>query len=773
MKRCPFISTMTALFSLIAGMAASSIAVAADVPASRFGEKELSDGWSFRRGGEEWKPVTVPHDWAITGPFHRTNDMQIVRIVENGETNATEKTGRTGSLPWVGTGEYRRRIELPKGAKWASLVFDGVMSEPEVFLDGRKIGEWKFGYSPFEVTLPHSGEVTVKVANRPKSSRWYPGAGIYRPVRLRWGQRIGVPSFGQTILTPDLSTVSVATELRNPEGAKVNVSYRVLDADGRCVADGQSPLKVKNAKPWSPESPVLYTLETVVSVSGETQDIVRERFGFRTISYGEDGFRLNGIKRKFKGVCLHHDLGPLGAAFSKDAFRRQVTLLKEMGCDSIRTAHNTPARGLLEVCDEMGMMVLAESFDSWRRAKCKNGYNLFFDEWWKRDIEQLVKLCRNHPSVIMWSVGNEISEQTTPNGAALYAEMQAYVHSLDAEKGRPVTAGASWMPHAIKSGFVAKMDVPAVTYRLPFYKAIHDASPNKGRMLGIESASTVSSRATYKFPVKVSDWALHPDGQSSGYDVEYCTWSNLPDDDWAMQDDNSWTIGEFVWTGFDYLGEPTPYDDYWPSRSSYFGIFDLAGLPKDRYWLYRSRWNTQSPTLHICPSHWNFKGREGKVTPVYVYTSYPSVELFINGVSQGRRSFDRTSRLDRYRLRWNDVRYAPGEVKTVAYDSSDRIVAEHTVRTAGAVDKVSVSSKRFGNLVFARMTLVDSNGNLVPDDDRTLAIKATGGLAFKAVCNGDPTSLEPFGVPRMKTFRGELVAIGEGVTGSFSASIVE
>ena len=386
MKRYPFISTMTALFSLIAGMEASSIAVAADVPASCFGEKELSDGWSFRRGGEEWKPVTVPHDWAITGPFHRTNDMQIVRIVENGETNATEKTGRTGSLPWVGTGEYRRRIEFPKGAKWASLVFDGVMSEPEVFLDGEKVGEWKFGYSPFEVTLPHSGEVTVKVANRPKSSRWYPGAGIYRPVRLRWGQRIGVPSFGQTILTPDLSTVSVATELRNPDGAKVNVAYRVLDADGRCVADGQSPLKVKNAKPWSPESPVLYTLETVVSVGGETQDIVRERFGFRTISYGEDGFRLNGIKRKFKGVCLHHDLGPLGAVFSKDAFRRQVTLLKEMGCDSIRTAHNTPARGLLEVCDEMGMMVLAESFDSWRRVKCKNGYNLFFDEWWKRDI---------------------------------------------------------------------------------------------------------------------------------------------------------------------------------------------------------------------------------------------------------------------------------------------------------------------------------------------------------------------------------------------------
>ena len=756
-----------------AAVVVSLSALSAEASASNYGEIELSDGWSFRRAGGQWRNVAVPHDWAIGEPFHRTNDMQVVRIVENGEEKATEKTGRTGALPWVGDGEYRIRVELPKGAEWAALVFDGVMSEPEVFLDGKKIGEWKFGYSPFEVQLPHSGEVTVKVMNRPRSSRWYPGAGIYRPVRLRWGRRIGIATFGQTILTHDMATVSVRTELRNPDGVRVDISHRVLDADGKCVSSGTSPLTVGNAKPWTPESPVLYTLETVVSAGGETLDVASERFGFRTVSYGEDGFRLNGVKRKFKGVCLHHDLGPLGAAFSKDAFRRQVAILKEMGCDSVRTAHNTPARGLLEVCDEMGLMVLAESFDSWRHAKCENGYNLFFDAWWKRDLEQLVRLCRNHPSVVMWSVGNEIREQTSKAGAALYAEMQEYVHSLDAERSRPVTAGASWMPHAIKSGFIAKMDIPAVTYRLPFYKAIHEASPNKGRMLGIETASAVSSRATYKFPVKVSDWALHPDGQSSGYDVECCTWSNLPDDDWAMQDDNPWTIGEFVWTGFDYLGEPTPYDDYWPSRSSYFGIMDLAGLPKDRYWLYRARWNTGSPTLHICPSHWNFKGREGEVTPVYVYTSYPSAELFVNGVSQGRRHFDRKSRLDRYRLRWNDVRYAPGEVKVVAYDESGRAAAEHSVRTAGAVAGVRTSSRRFGNLVFVRATLVDRDGNLVPDSDRILDLKTSGGLAFKAVCNGDPTSLEPFVRPRMKTFRGELVAVGEGPSGALSVTIAE
>ena len=735
------------------------------------GECELSQGWEFRRGNGEWTSVTVPHDWAISGPFDRTNDMQVVRIVENGEEKATEKTGRTGALPWVGTGEYRRRVEIPAGAAWASLVFDGVMSEPEVFLDGEKIGEWKFGYSPFEIVLPRSGLLAVKVSNRPRSSRWYPGAGIYRPVRLRWGGAIGVATDGQTILTPDLQTVVVTTELRNPGRADARVSYRVLDADGTCVASGASPLRVAGAKPWSPEAPVLYTLETTVSVGGVAVDVSRERFGFRTVEYDAGGFRLNGKRRAFKGVCLHHDLGPLGAAFSKDAFRRQVSILKDMGCDSIRTSHNTPARGLLEICDEMGMMVLAESFDSWREAKCENGYNLFFDKWWKRDLEQLVRLCRNHPCVVMWSVGNEISEQKTPAGAELYAEMQAFVHALDAGAGRPVTAGASWMPNAIASGFVAKMDIPAVTYRLPFYKAIHDASPNKGRMLGIETASTVSSRATYHFPVAVRNWAEHPDGQSSGYDVEHCTWSNLPDDDWAMQDDNPWTIGEFVWTGFDYLGEPTPYDDYWPSRSSYFGIVDLAGLPKDRYWLYRARWNDRSPTLHICPSHWNFAGREGMTTPVYVYTSYPSVELFVNGVSKGRRTFDRNSRLDRYRLRWNDVVYQPGEVKAVAYDAAGRAVAEEVLRTAGAVAGVRTSTERFGNLVFTRATLVDAEGRLVPDDDRLLEVAATGGLRFKAVCNGDATSLELFTVPRMKTFRGELVAVGEGSAGTLDVKL--
>ena len=752
--------------ALIAALMASA--------AAESGEIELNDGWEFRRPGEEWRSVSVPHDWAVAGPFDKANDLQFVLIVENGETNATEKSGRTGALPWVGEGEYRRMVKIPEGAEWAELAFDGVMAEPEVFLDGERIGGWKYGYSPFEVELPRSGLVTVKVSTRPKSSRWYPGAGIYRPVRLRWGGRVGIPAHGQTILTPDLETVEVRTELRNPDSAPVAVTYRVMDAAGNCVAEGESPLKVKGAKPWSPETPNLYTLETTVSSGGKTVETRLDRFGFRTVACDSGGFRLNGVRRKFKGVCLHHDHGPLGAAFSKDAFRRQVEILKDMGCDSIRTSHNTPARGLLEICDEMGMMVLCESFDCWRMPKGKsdNGYHIFFDEWWKRDMEQMIRLGRSHPCVVMWSVGNEVPEQRTKDGAALYREMQDFVHAMDAEKTRAVTAGMSSMPDAITNGLIAEMDVPAVTYRLPFYQAIRDASPRTGAVLSAESASTVSSRATYKFPAVAAKKKTYPDGQCSGYDLECCNWSNLPDDDWAMQEDNDWVLGEFVWTGFDYLGEPTPYDEYWPSRSSYFGIVDLAGIPKDRFWLYRAHWNKESPTLHICPSHWNFKGREGEITPVYVYTSWPEAELFVNGVSQGRRKFDKTSRLDRFRLRWNDVRYEPGEVKAVAYDAEGRLAEICSIRTAGPVAALrTVSEKRYGNLVYLHVALVDADGNMVPDDDRTVTAEAVGVMKLRGMCNGDATSLESLAGPRMKTFRGELVIVGEGCDGRIKASL--
>ena len=735
-------------------------AVVAAVAAEAAQVIKLSDGWEFRRAGGVWERVTVPHDWAIAGPFDKEIDKQVVAIVENGEKKAGEKTGRTGSLPFIGEGEYRRTVTIPSGTGYASLVFDGVMSEPEVFCDGVKVGEWKSGYNAFEVELPtKAGEhqILVKAKNRAESSRWYPGAGIIRPVKFVLGNAVGVKTWGSAIWSPDLKTVKVKTECRGEVG---RIAHRVLLGD-REVAASETGTLTGDFEPWSPENPRLYTLVTeVYAKDGTLADRKEERFGVRTLKYGDGKFLLNGTARKFKGVCLHHDLGPLGAAFDKDAFRRQMTLLKEMGCDSLRTSHNMPGEEQLEVCDELGIMVMAESFDSWQLAKVKNGYNLFFDDWWKKDVRNLVEKCRNHPSVVMWSIGNEVYEQNTDAGAALSRALQEECHKYDPDPNRKVTQGLSWMPNAIKNGLNAVMEIPAVTYRLPFYEAMYKDTKT-GIVLGAETASTVSSRGEYFFPVVPTNCPSHANLQCTSYDVEWTPWSNLPDDDWATQDDHPWTIGEFVWTGFDYLGEPYPYDTAWPSRSAYFGILDLAGIPKDRYWLYRSRWNETSHTLHLVP-HWTFPGREGQVTPVYCYTDFDEAELFVNGKSQGRIRKNPKSRLDRYRLRWNDVVYQPGELKVVAYDRNGAAALTETVRTAGAPAKVTLEKRRFGKLLFVTAKIVDANGTLCPDAADNLSVSCGRGLRFKAICNGDATSLESFVEPHMKAFHGQLVAIFEG-----------
>lgn len=735
-------------------------AVVAAVAAEAAQVIKLSDGWEFRRAGGVWERVTVPHDWAIAGPFDKEIDKQVVAIVENGEKKAGEKTGRTGSLPFIGEGEYRRTVTIPSGTGYASLVFDGVMSEPEVFCDGVKVGEWKSGYNAFEVELPtKAGEhqILVKAKNRAESSRWYPGAGIIRPVKLVLGNAVGVKTWGSAIWSPDLKTVKVKTECRGEVG---RIAHRILLGDREVTASETGTL-TGDFEPWSPENPRLYTLVTeVYAKDGTLADRKEERFGVRTLKYGDGKFLLNGTARKFKGVCLHHDLGPLGAAFDKDAFRRQMTLLKEMGCDSLRTSHNMPGEEQLEVCDELGIMVMAESFDSWQLAKVKNGYNLFFDDWWKKDVRNLVEKCRNHPSVVMWSIGNEVYEQNTDAGAALSRALQEECHKYDPDPNRKVTQGLSWMPNAIKNGLNAVMEIPAVTYRLPFYEAMY-RDTKTGIVLGAETASTVSSRGEYFFPVVPTNCPSHANLQCTSYDVEWTPWSNLPDDDWATQDDHPWTIGEFVWTGFDYLGEPYPYDTAWPSRSAYFGILDLAGIPKDRYWLYRSRWNETSHTLHLVP-HWTFPGREGQVTPVYCYTDFDEAELFVNGKSQGRIRKNPKSRLDRYRLRWNDVVYQPGELKVVAYDRNGAAALTETVRTAGAPAKVTLEKRRFGKLLFVTAKIVDANGTLCPDAADNLSVSCGRGLRFKAICNGDATSLESFVEPHMKAFHGQLVAIFEG-----------
>ncbi|MBQ8423192.1 MAG: DUF4982 domain-containing protein [Coprobacter sp.] len=770
----------------------SLLCVAMSVSAQVRQEIALEKGWRFMRGdvpGAEsvayddshWQEVCVPHDWAIAGPFDKNIDIQVVAIEQNGEKGATEKTGRTGALPYIGVGWYRTLFEVPQGRR-VTLSFDGAMSRPQVYINGHKAGEWGYGYTPFHIDItPYLTEgkntLAVRLENLAESSRWYPGAGLYRPVSLIVTDEVAVRMWGTRVTTPvvgaDNALVQVDTEIDNAHGRVLDIATEIFDAEGRSVAvarnqellfDGttQARLTVENPSLWSPESPVLYTAVVTIRENGELKDEYKTRFGIRTIDVNpEQGFVLNGVPRKFKGVCLHHDLGPLGAAVNKAALRRQLLIMKEMGCDAIRTSHNMPSTWQMELCDELGLMVMAESFDEWAIAKCKNGYNLFFDEWAEKDLVNLIRCHRNHPSIVMWSIGNEVPEQARTQGGRVAKFLQDICHREDPT--RTVTVGMDQPDNAMKNQFAALLDVPGLNYRLHRYEESYKRMPQQ-LILGSETASTISSRGVYKFPVEKTQNKQYDDAQCSSYDMGACRWSNLPDDDWAFQDDKSWVIGEFVWTGFDYLGEPTPYDEVWPSRSSYFGICDLAGLPKDRYYLYRSRWNTSSPTLHVLP-HWNWEGREGEVTPVYCYTSYPSAELFVNGVSQGRRTKDATQPYDRYRLRWNDVVYQPGTIRVVAYDEAGNAVAEKEIHTAGkphhlelVADKMSLAADG-RDMAFVTVQAVDRDGNPCPLADNALTFVVKGAGKYRAACNGDATSTEIFHAPTMKLFNGQLVVL--------------
>jgi beta-galactosidase len=773
------------LLGVLACTAASTLAAQARK------ELLLEKGWKFAKediagamlpeyDDSRWEAAAVPHDWAIAGPFDRQIDMQVATIEQNGEKMPTEHTGRTGALPHIGVGWYRLNLEIPEGYAHAELNFDGAMAEPVVYVNGKEAGRWANGYNAFNVNITPflskgRNTLAVRLQNMGESSRWYPGAGIYRPVRLTLTQDAAVKTWGTTVTTPvvseNMAIVEVCTDIRSANMSEVVVFTEILDAAGNSIdvqaatapfSNGQSRCRMEVSLPrlWSPEAPELYTLRTTVFKGGVVTDEVQTRFGIRSIAFSpERGFQLNGKSRKFKGVCLHHDLGPIGAALNKAALRRQLAILKDMGCDAIRTAHNMPSTWQMELCDEMGFMVMAESFDMWRYPKCKNGYNRFFDDWVEKDLVNLVQCHKNHPSIVMWSIGNEIPEQGSSEGARLAKKLQDIVHREDPT--RFVTQGMDRVDAALKSGFAAIMDIPGLNYRTQKYEEAYKALP-QGFILGSETASTVSSRGVYKFPVEEKKGAAYDDRQCSSYDLEACWWSNIPEDDWALQDDKEWVIGEFVWTGFDYLGEPTPYDQMWPARSSYFGIVDLAGLPKDRYYLYRSRWNTQDSTLHILP-HWNWEGREGETTPVYVYTSYPEAELFVNGVSWGRRSKNPSERLDRYRLRWSDVKYQPGALRVVAYDEAGKPAAEKTTKTAGKPHHLQLTADRAkltangSDLAYVTVSVVDKDGNLCPTAASQLSFSVSGAGKFKAACSGDASSLESFALPTMKVFGGQLV----------------
>lgn len=747
--------------------------------------------WKFHRGeipgaaetgflDQDWQSVTVPHDWAIKGPFDKEIDKQTVKIVQNNEEVATEKTGRTGSLPFTGVGWYRTKVDIGSlDGRQMLLTFDGAMSNAEVFVNGQKVGERPYGYSYFyfDITtnLKANAEntIAVRLENLEYSSRWYPGAGLYRKVQLIEKDVVSFNHWGHTITTPvvseDKAEVMIVSEA---SGDDLTVEAVIRNGKGEIVAESQavaeagqyvSKLVINSPQLWHPDHPELYTATLNLLQGEEFKDSETIRFGIRDISFTpEKGFQLNGVTTKFKGVCLHHDLGPLGTAVNKAALRRQMTILKDLGVNAIRSAHNMPSLEQLELADEMGFLFLAESFDEWKKPKVQNGYNLYFEEWAEKDVVNLVRATHNHPSIVMWSAGNEVPDQWGDDGVERMRWIQDIFHREDPT--RPVTIGMDQVKAVMANGFGAIPDIPGLNYRVHLYEEAFETFP-QGLLLGSETASTVSSRGAYKFPVESGYNKTYDDLHSSSYDLEYCSWSNIPEDDFVYQDDADWVIGEFVWTGFDYLGEPTPYDEFWPSRSSYFGMIDLAGIPKDRYYLYRSRWNDQDETLHMLP-HWTWPGREGEITPVFVYTSYDSAELFVNGVSHGIRYKKKDSKLERYRLMWDDVVYQPGEIEVVALKKGQPVARKKMV-TAGEPHHLVLEADRYElkadgqDLAFVTVSVVDMDGNLCPTASNQLDFEVSGNGSFKTVCNGDPTSLEMFHEPTLKAFNGKLVVTVE------------
>ncbi|MFK8287892.1 DUF4982 domain-containing protein [Capnocytophaga canimorsus] len=793
------------LSTILVGMSSLSMSIAQT-------SQTLEKNWKFTRednknfsqisvNDKKWQNVVVPHDWAIYGPFDIENDVQRTAIKQDGQVAPIEHSGRTGGLPFVGVGWYRTSFDVAdfNADKKVFIKFDGAMSNAEVFVNGQKAGEWHHGYNTFFLDVTpfvkaKNNSLAVRLENLTQQSRWYPGAGLYRNVHVITKNKTHIPIWGIQLTTLEIeknfakiqlkteiesqnpSNIEVETEIFNPKGEKI-VSDRKKFNEFIVNNKIQQDIYVKNPVLWDIQQPNLYKAVTKIYENGTLKDTETTTFGIRKIEIKpNDGLYLNGRKIKFQGVCMHHDLGAIGAAVNEAAIRRQIRIMQDMGVNAIRTAHNMPAPEYVRIADEMGMMLALESFDEWAIPKVENGYNRYFKDWAEKDLTNLVRHFRNNPSVVMWFIGNEVEEQSVEEGAKVARWLQDIIHKHDGT--RPVSNGMDRPDHVFKNNMAATMQVAGFNYRPFRYQEAYKLLPQQ-IILGSETASTISSRGIYKFPVERKSMPKYEDQQTSSYDVEHCGWSNLPEDDWIQHEDLPYTIGEFIWTGFDYLGEPTPYYVEWPAHSSYFGAVDLAGLPKDRFYLYRSHWNKEAETLHVLP-HWNWEGREGQVTPIFVYTNYPSAEVFINGKSQGKRSKDLNIPLDgsytkeaqqsferqkRYRLMWLNTKYEAGEVKVIAYDKNGKAVAEKIVKTAGKPHSLRLTADRNvitangKDLSFITIEAVDKDGNLCPNVNDLVTFKVSGAGTYRAAANGDATSTDQFHLPKMHLFNGKLVAI--------------
>ena len=720
-----------------------------------------------------WRVLDLPHDWGIEGPFR------------------ADLPANTGKLPWAGVGWYRKHFRVSQTEKGERFFvdFDGAMSHAKVWLNGTYLGGWPYGYASFRLEMtPHilvdrENVLAVRLDNPPESSRWYPGGGIYRNVWLVSTAPVHVAHDGIFVTTPEVTTsvatVRVRSEIENQSSAPADVSILVeVFAPGRPTVLTSAPVRggripagqtmnfeseisIPLPELWNLESPGLYRARTSVLSDGRVIDTLGTFFGIRKAEFTADGgFVLNGRRIRINGVCNHHDLGLTGTAVNEAALRRQIRLLKEMGCNAIRTSHNPPAPELLDLCDRTGMLVLDEAYDCWEKGKTPNDYSTLFKEWHERDVRAFVRRDRNHPCVIAWSAGNEVQEQKNGN---LFASLRAVFRSEDST--RPVTAACD-QPDAGFNGFQNSVDVFGYNYKPRLYAKFHEANPHTA-LFGSETASCVSTNGEYFFPVSGDGAKGFADGQVTSYDVYAPYWATTPDVEFEAQDRNPFVAGEFVWTGFDYLGEPTPYwDDTCRSRSSYFGILDLCGFKKDRFFLYQARWRPELPLAHILP-HWNWPKRVGQITPVHVYTSGDEAELFLNGQSLGRK----VKHPYEYRLRWDDVAYAPGTLKVIAYKNGEPW-ARDEVRTTGTAARIELTVDRARieadgrDLAFVTVRIVDAAGAMVPDAGNTVRFTVSGPGTIAAVGNGDPTDHDSFRADRIRAFHGRCLLIIQSSKGT-------
>ncbi len=757
---------------------------------------KFNDNWFFTKGNpvnasasqlneSGWEKITLPHDWAISGPFNPLGE------------------GNTGKLPWKGEGWYRKHFTpaVTDQNKKFYLVFDGVMASPKVFINGKQVGSWDYGYNSFYIDITSALKfgkdniIAVYASTLKHGSRWYPGAGIYRKVQLVKTDQIHVDIWGTQVTTPIVENTSADVRIINTlenattEQQEIRVENIVLNPAGSELKKLDSKLTLKPGEKrdveqtvtlyrperWDIQNPALHTVKTLVYKNNILCDDTQVNFGVRTFKFtGDDGFHLNGQRVQLKGVCLHHDQGLLGAAFYPRAMERQLEIMKEMGCNAIRTSHNVPAPELLELCDKMGFVVIDEIFDKYdNKSDLPEGADFF--EFAEANVKNFVMRDMNHPSIILWSVGNEITDvETNYNGG--FRKLQAMVgYFKKYDSTRPVTL-VCHVPESVKKRHFDYYDVISYNYGRK-YKLAHDAEPSKPALIG-ESASTVSTRGFYELPLPKVKTDFTRAIQVSSYDLNAPEWAEIPDNDFMWQEQDKFCSGEFVWTGFDYIGEPTPYGDNITrnnkfkfkqeevARSSYFGIVDLCGIPKDRYWLYRSFWAPEKQTTHILP-HWNWEGHEGDTIPVFVYTNGDKAELFLNGKSLGFKEKEPRSddAVKRYRLRW-DVLYAPGELKAVSYKAGI-VNGTEIVKTAGkASDVVGVADRqtvpaRENELVYVTVSVVDGNGNLCPLDASRIRFRIEGPGIIKAAGNGDATSMESFTGTEMKAFYGKCLAIVE------------